>query len=234
MYFSAQRESQNAALLEKIAHALTHDTETLPIRLHAEPHTFDDAADNLMAFCAEWRERQEIKNADAVQISSLPRMKKCFGWLKVDEAQLCAVPGPLGPTVVKLHGCADMSFPEDRQYFAIVYEYIPEGENDTGQMQLVLDFLWRAGFDFSQSLRKENWKSGVAVDFSDFISPMGYCWNERRYRRRIDASRAFLSPPPRPPPPADLLLSKAETSQQTTPSPAPRRSSLSDDSEDRE
>lgn len=50
MYFAAQRESRNAALLEKIAHALSHDTDALPVRVRAEPRTLKNALDNSWPF----------------------------------------------------------------------------------------------------------------------------------------------------------------------------------------
>lgn len=154
--------------------------------------------DNLLAFSTEGRQEQLVKDADAIEITSIPRMKKCFGWLKIDGEQFFKLHWRLRPEVVKLRNVADRQILPDRQYFAIVYEYIPEGDNDRGQMQQVLDFLWRAGFDFCQSLRKENWKSGVLVDLSDIISPVGYSWHKNSYRR-ADASHAFLPPPPPPP-----------------------------------
>ncbi|GAB1311746.1 hypothetical protein MFIFM68171_01956 [Madurella fahalii] len=195
-YYAAQRESMNAALLEKIEAAVSHDTETLPIRVHAEPRTPDDALDNLLALSTEDRQSQLVKDADAVEISSIPRMKKCFRWLKIDGEQLCNLHRRLRSVVVKLRNIEDRQIFPDRKYFSIVYEYIPEGDNYMGQMQLVLDFLWRAGFVFRQSLRKENWKSGVLVDLSDVISPGGHNWHKNAYRR-TDASF---------PVPADALI----------------------------
>ncbi|KAL2133571.1 hypothetical protein VTI74DRAFT_2135 [Chaetomium olivicolor] len=197
VYYAAQRESQNAALLDKIAAAVSHDTETLPIRLHAHPSGYEDAMDNLLAFSTEARQGRQVKDTGVVEIFPISRMKKCFGWLKIDGKQLCSLPRRLGSAMVGLpNGFKCQVFP-DRQYFAIVHEYIPEDENDRRQMQLVLDFLWCAGSDFDQLLRNENWKSGVPV--SDFISPGGYGWHPTF--ARTDASRAFL-PTPLPPPPA--------------------------------
>ncbi|KAK4039965.1 hypothetical protein C8A01DRAFT_46621 [Parachaetomium inaequale] len=232
LYYAAQREAQNAALLEKIADAASHDTEKLPIRVHARPSDFKDAIDNLLAFSAEGRQRQQVKDADAVQISSIPRMKKCFGWLKIDgEYLLRNLPWGLRPVAVRLPKFGDRQIEPDRQHFAIMYEYIPEGDKDTGQMQQALDFLWRAGFDFSQSLRKENWKSGVLVDLSDFISPVGYCWH---LSRRMDASRAFLPPPAPPPSTWRASQSDSATSSSASASPLPPASPSSSDAEDDE
>ena len=193
--------------------------------------------DNLLAFSTEGRERHQVRDADAVHVSSIPRLKKCFGWLKIEGEQLCNLPWQVCPRVVKLPKCADRRIWPDRQYFFIVYEYIPEGDNDKGEMQLALDFLWLAGFEFSQLLRKENWKSGVLVDLSDIIAPVGYSWHKNGYHR-TDASRAFLPPPPPPPPPPPQhRQSNSDSSWPSSPSPIPSpslsssSSSLSSDTE---
>ncbi|EQK98164.1 hypothetical protein G6O67_006131 [Ophiocordyceps sinensis] len=74
----------------------------------------------------------------------------------------------------------------DQQYFAIVHEYIPQGESYAAAVQSQIDFFWRMGFDFSSSPRPENWKSGMLVDYPDIVSPWGYGWYKTSYRRRED------------------------------------------------
>ncbi|KAK4239855.1 hypothetical protein C8A03DRAFT_42557 [Achaetomium macrosporum] len=189
-YYAAQREAQNAALLEKIAAAVKSDSETLPIQVHAQPSGYGDAMDNLLAFSTEGRRRQQVKDADAIQISAIPHMKKCFGWLKIHGEQLTNLPGRVRAPPVRLEKYGYRQIWPDREYFAIVYEYIPEGDNDRGQIQHVL------------------------VDLSDIISPMGYCRQPSGYRR-TDASRAFLPPPPPPSPPLSPPPSHAERVSQS-------------------
>jgi hypothetical protein len=219
-----------------MAAAASHDTDTLPIRVHARPVGYEDAIGNMLAFSTEGRERGQVEDADSVQISSVPRVKKCFGWLKIDGEYLYNLPQRrLRPIFVRLPKFGDRCIVSGQQHFAIMYEYIPEGDNDTGQMQQVLDFLWRAGFDYSQTLQKENWKSGVPVDLSDFISPLGDCWHPRRYGR-ADASRAFLPPPPPPPPPPSSTWDGSQTdsgaSSSASASPLPSMSPSSSDTDD--
>lgn len=157
LYYAAEREAQNAALLEKMAAAASHDTDTLPIRVHARPAGFEDAIDNPLAFSAEGRQRRQVKDADGVKITSVPRMNKCFGWLKIDGEYLHNLPQRrLRPIPVRLPKYGDRCIVRGQQHFAIMYEYVPEGDNDTDQMQEVLDFLWRAGFECNQTLQKEN------------------------------------------------------------------------------
>ncbi|AEO68894.1 uncharacterized protein THITE_2016922, partial [Thermothielavioides terrestris NRRL 8126] len=176
-YYPFQRECQNAALLEKIAAAVSRDTDKLPIKVHAHPASFEDAMDNLLAFSAEGRQRQQVKDPDALHISSIPRTKKCYGWLNIDGEYLCSLPRAVRPILVSLEKpYGDREIRPDQRYFAIVYEYIPEGENDRSCMQEQLDFLWRAGFELIESFRKENWKSSVLVDLSDIVPVISYAW----------------------------------------------------------
>ncbi|KAK4106031.1 hypothetical protein N658DRAFT_562995 [Parathielavia hyrcaniae] len=150
----------------------------LPIRIHAQASTHEDAMDNLLAFSNEGRQQQRMKDLDAIIVSSIPRMKKCFGWLKIDGGYLWSLPRSTRPTLVRLRTYGDRQILSDRQYIAIMYKYVPEGDSEPAQLQAVLDFFWRTGFDFTQSLRKENWKSGVLVDWSDFMSPIGFQWHK--------------------------------------------------------
>lgn len=230
LYYAAQREAENAALLEKMTAAVSHDTDTLPIRVHARPVGYEDAIDNLLAFSTEGRQRQQVRSADSVQISSVPRMKKCFGWLKIDGEYLYNLPHwRLRPISVRLPKYGDRCVVRGQQHFVIMYEYIPEGDNDTGQMQQVLDFLWQAGFEYTQTLQKENWKSGVLVDLSDIRSPLDDRWHPKGYRKR-DASRAFLPPfpPPPPPPPSTRPDSESDLGTPSSASPTSPLSSSSD------
>ncbi|KAK4123057.1 hypothetical protein N657DRAFT_718176 [Parathielavia appendiculata] len=128
MYYAAQlgvggrRAGLNAALLQKIAAAVSHDTK-LPIRVHAQPSTYEDAMDNLLAFSDEGRQRQQVKDSDAETVSSIPRMKKRFGWLKIDGGYLCSsLPGAVRPVPVRLRTCGDREILPHSQYFATVYE----------------------------------------------------------------------------------------------------------------
>jgi hypothetical protein len=211
--------------------AVSHDTDTLPILVHARPVGYEDAVDNILAFSAEGRQRQQVKDADGVQISSVPRMKKCFGWLKIDGEHLYNLPQRrLRPISVRLPKYGDRCIVRGQRHFAIMYEYVPEGDNDRGQMQQVLDFLWRAGFEYTQTLQKENWKSGVLVDLSDFRSPLDDGWHPKGYGRR-DASRAFLPPPP-PPPPPPATWPDSESDSATPSSASPVSPVSYSDSED--
>jgi hypothetical protein len=130
------------------AQATTTTTEALPpIRVHAQPAGCYDCLENMLAFSDEGRRGQIVKDADAVQISSIPRMKKCFGWLQMGGRQLCSLPSALHPRCHKQHGWEDRQLFSTNQYHGIVYEYIPEGDNDRGDIQSVLDFLWLASFE---------------------------------------------------------------------------------------
>jgi hypothetical protein len=75
--------------------------------VHAEPSTYDEAMDNLLAFSDEGRQNHQVKDADAVEVSSIPHLKKCLGWLKIDGAYLRNLPRDLRPLMVSLQKFGD-------------------------------------------------------------------------------------------------------------------------------
>jgi hypothetical protein len=74
-------------------------------------------------------------------------------------------------------------FPRDKDYMAIIYEYVEEAENQHDAVQEAMDFFWLAGFSRTLSPLNKNWKSGVLVDLSDIAPPWGYAWKDVLYRK---------------------------------------------------
>lgn len=70
----------------------------------------------------------------------------------------------------------------DKEYMAIVYEYVEEGENDPDTVQQALDFFWLAGFSGTLSQLPQNWKSSVLIDLSDIVPPCTYGWHASCYK----------------------------------------------------
>lgn len=61
----------------------------------------------------------------------------------------------------------------DREYFAIVYEYIPRAKLDISAVQRQLDFFHHIGFHPCQGARARNWQGpGILLDFGDYNSPV--------------------------------------------------------------
>jgi hypothetical protein len=83
----------------------------------------------------------------------------------------------------------------DKEYTAILYEYIEEGQNDADVVQEAVDFFWLVGFSFTLSQLPQNWKSGVLIDLCDIAPPRGYGWFEKSYRRGPYSAALMLQQP---------------------------------------
>lgn len=171
-----------------------------PILVNANPATWDDALDNQAAFSDEARMGQQLAaqqepGAGYRQMTTVPRMKKCYGWLTLDSSVFSKLPWQLRPPVTKV-GKVERSIQPGKEYTAIVYEYVEEGENDVAAVQEPLDFFWLAGFGFTLSPLEKNWKSSMLVDLSDIVPPRSYGWNQRLYGR--DSALLLLGRDPEP------------------------------------
>ncbi|KAK5989706.1 hypothetical protein PT974_07962 [Cladobotryum mycophilum] len=185
-YHPLQRECQNAALIQMIETAIAQATPESPILVNANPESQYDARMNQRAISEDGRARQQHKftkaSIETKELSQVPRMKKCYGWLNVSGEMLRALPRSLRPPFIRIEKLIrQLSFEQD--YVAIVYEYVEEGENDHAVVQKTLEFLWLTGFTFTSSLER-NWKSGVLVDLSDIVYPRGFGWQQALYGER--------------------------------------------------
>ena len=168
-----------------------------PIQVIDNPFYWDDALDNQAAFSDEARlgppsPSQQDSDSAALgpdsdagaslrPVTTMPRMRKCYGWLALRGDALWGFPWWLKPPILKVSKVTRCIQP-DREYTAIVYEYVDEGENDVETVQEALDFFWRAGFGRTSSQLAKNWKSSVLVDLCDIIPPRGYGWHGQRYK----------------------------------------------------
>lgn len=183
-YWAIQRECQNASLLELMRCAIERSSD--PIWLSPEPKTFHDAARNLHAFSDEGRSRQRFRETPgAVKYSTVPHLRKCYGWTMISGKELCALPPSMVSPRVRLD--ADMrEISPSQDYHAIVYEYVSDSDHalDIEVVQAQLDLFWLAGFCLVP-MRIENWKgAGVLVDMADLICPWHAGWFSSRYKRR--------------------------------------------------
>lgn len=186
-YYAVQRECQNAALLQMVEASIAESS----VVVKANPSTQKDAMTNLNAFSFESRLKQhKIEGVESTQISKIPRMRKCYGWLKLSGKTLCEAPQRMwAPRLEASKISRVMSFEKD--YIAIVYECVEEGENDPTAVGEVLKFLWLAGFCHTVSPAARNWKSGVLVDLSDIVHPGGYWWSRSFYGEK-DPERILI------------------------------------------
>ncbi len=157
------------------------------VYLNPEPKTFQDALANLHAFSDEGRRKQRFRDlAGAIPYTSTPRLRECFGWMMVSGMELLALPMGIRPPRVKLGGQVHEILPT-QEYYAIVYEWIPESESvmDKDIVQSQLDFFWLVGFCFVP-IRLENWvRPGVLIDTADLICPWHIGWFLPWYKRYI-------------------------------------------------
>jgi hypothetical protein len=182
------------------------------ILVNPNPENWDDVLDNQAAFSDEARLKQQSSTQQETEsgyreITTMPRMRKCYGWLTVKSNVLAALPWELQPPVIKVDKVNRFIQP-DREYMAIVFEYIEEGENAVDAVQEVMDFFWLAGFCRTLSLLLKNWKSSVLVDLSDFAPPRGYGWTWHIYNRGPFSAPLLLQQVVNPPAPRPLRPSQ--------------------------
>ncbi|KAJ2898885.1 hypothetical protein MKZ38_003605 [Zalerion maritima] len=193
-YFAPQRECQNAALLQMIETAVNEAAATSsPILVNADPETQDDAFANLRAFSLEGRRRREqdqqlVQEESSMRmISSIPRVRKCYGWLPLKtEVFRGKIPVLRPPPAITIDKINRFISADEKTYFAIVYEYIEdEGGNDPNEVQQALDFFRLAGFSHTIAPGARNWKQGVLIDLADIVYPGGFGWFGQLYKPRV-------------------------------------------------
>lgn len=162
------------------------DKSSDPIWLNPNPTTFQDAALNLHAFSDEGRSRQlHRKNLGAVEYSTAPRLRECYGWTSISGDEYCRLPSVLHPPEVRSGREVRNIWPTE-EYRAIVYEYVPSSDAglDVDIVQAQLDFLWLGGWCLVP-LRPENWGGvGILLDMADPICLWHASWFQSRYTRK--------------------------------------------------
>ncbi|KAK3336772.1 hypothetical protein B0T19DRAFT_50752 [Cercophora scortea] len=162
--------------------------DSQPILVNAKPATWEDAVANLTAFSDERRLNipspaidDSVPPPGLRQISTIPRMKRCYGWLSIHSKVLFQqLSWSLWPPPIEVNRVS-RCLSRDKEYIAIVYEFVEEGQNDPETMQKAMDFFWLAGFSRTYSPLLANWKSGVLVDLSDIVPPQGWGWVAKLY-----------------------------------------------------
>ncbi|KAM6535425.1 hypothetical protein FALCPG4_004989 [Fusarium falciforme] len=184
-YFAVQRECQNAALfqmMETVVEQVSADSASIIVK--AKPETKYDALDNIHAISTEGRDLWVSAEASEVTvIMSIPRMRKCYGWLKFNGQSFLNMPPKLWAPSLIINKI-NRNFSPDKGYFAILYEFVEEGENDPATVEKVDDFSWLSGFGHNSSPLEKNWKSGVLIDLSDIVHAGGFGWSPKSYGAR--------------------------------------------------
>ncbi|KAI1822676.1 hypothetical protein F4861DRAFT_540726 [Xylaria intraflava] len=192
-YFAAQREGQNAALLQMMEAAVEDAASgsEFPILVNPRPETKSEAMGNTRAFSDQGRRGQlpsQGSGAATMAISSIPRIKKCYGWTRIHGSTISvAWPKKLHPGTLRVDRKVTREFSASEEYIAILYEYVDERDNEHAAVERAADFYWHAGFGYTMSSAARNWKDGVLVDLSDIVHVSGYGWNQGGYGPRSAA-----------------------------------------------
>ena len=136
---------------------------------------------NLHAFSDEGRQ-QSAEGSELQPIGSIPRMKKCFGWMTLDSDIFNNVKFRFWPPVLQL-GRIKRFMEPDKEYIAIVYEYIEDADNTRDLMQPLLDWFQLTGFSFTlMSSDLGGWRQSLLVDLSCIVHPGGFGWSQKYYQ----------------------------------------------------
>ncbi|EWY79263.1 hypothetical protein FOYG_17559 [Fusarium oxysporum NRRL 32931] len=169
-YWAFQRECINIALLEKIDASLRlAEKSGREILLNLEPTTAREAYRNLKSFSTESCDREP--EADKLKpFRPNVRINPCYGWTQLSRAAINA------------RFQEPSAFQDEEQYFAIVYDFVLEGQLEAKNVINQLNYFHITGF-LNVQLNLENWLStGVLVDFSDIV-PLHTGW---KWWRKIE------------------------------------------------
>lgn len=177
-------------LFEMMQAALSEANAGLgPIMVDPHPETKEMAEANLFAFSDEARARNATLESteSLVEITQIPRIRQCFGWMRfTGEELLERVPRKLLPPPIEV-ARVKRFIDKHATYTALVYEFVNTGPNDPDSTQTVLDFLWCVGFAHVPVTKVDNWQSGVLLDHSDIVHCTGQGWDAKFFGyRRVD------------------------------------------------
>ncbi|EFX01077.1 hypothetical protein CMQ_6019 [Grosmannia clavigera kw1407] len=197
--FASKLECRNAALLQMMQTAVEDGKAVgMPVLLNHRARAWVEAIQNIESFSVEERQDSEarIKRAAELDIKlrpflSVPRLRKCYGWLSISGEILAGLPQQLRPPDAEIK-CRSTRWPNwaegpDTDYMAIVYEYVEEAPNSPAAVQEVVDFLHLAGFTNTLSPWTRNWQGSVLLDILAIASPYEWAWRTDNYIRLIKA-----------------------------------------------
>ncbi|ATY60519.1 hypothetical protein A9K55_005862 [Cordyceps militaris] len=182
-YYALQRECQVAAVLQLMQAALTQDDPSLgPILVYRHPFDWVEGHENMLAFSDEWRRKgqPDCASTPLITITSMPRIRKCYGWIKITGDTLYQLPSLWRPPRLKIEKTS-RQMERHMEYTALVYEYVEEGENDAAVIEESLNFFRDAGFSHTRISLARNWKKSVLIDMSDIIFSGGFGWKRCAY-----------------------------------------------------
>jgi hypothetical protein len=175
--WSLENEALTTAVLEKISTGLRASQS--PIHVPMQRKTRLDALASQYACSLEGRQARpydQLPAHDRVSLSQLfesTRLRKCFGWIEFRGKDLMRQNRRInfGGFYPEKGDLTPLGFEADKQYFGIVYEFIPAATREASAMQRQIDFFYYAGFDTCQLANEDNWQGpGIKLDFGDFVT----------------------------------------------------------------
>lgn len=166
-------------MLEKVQAGIRQSSPK-PVHVPAKRTTRLDCLRCLYAFSTDGLLSRPFDQLPAEQkfaISGSPtRLRECYGWTRVRGADFLALNDSIEvqEDVDSSDGEVSASLLEaDREYFALVYEYIPKAGLEFDAVQRQLDFFYHIGFQHCQVPDQRNWQGpGILLDFGDYHSPV--------------------------------------------------------------
>lgn len=127
-----------------------------PILVHPTPAKWKQAMENLCVFSDEKRQANAVGSSFLIPVTSVPRLRQCYGWLKLtDDDLLRLVPRKFRPPYIKVEKIT-RTIQRDVCYIGLVCEFVDEASNRLEVVQQVLDLLRSAGFSHTSSPRAYN------------------------------------------------------------------------------
>jgi hypothetical protein len=175
--WSLENEALATAVLEKVSTGLRASQS--PIHVPMQRKTRLDALASLYACSVEGRQARPYDHLPAQERISLSalfestRLRKCFGWIEFRGKDLMHLNRRIrfGGFCPEKGDLAPLRFEPEKQYFGIVYEFIPAATREAPAMQRQIDFFHYAGFDTSQPANLDNWQGpGIKLDLGDFVT----------------------------------------------------------------
>ncbi|OAQ97245.1 hypothetical protein LLEC1_07061 [Akanthomyces lecanii] len=146
MYYALQRECQASAVLQLMQAALAQRDAPGPILVYPQPWDWVEGHENMLAFSDEWRRKglpAHCNPDELVEVTSMPRVRKCYGWIKIKGETLFRLRPEWWPPRLKIEK-RTRQMERDAEYTALVYEYVEEGENEEAAVEESLKFFREA------------------------------------------------------------------------------------------
>ncbi|OAQ61379.1 SWIRM domain-containing protein [Purpureocillium lilacinum] len=166
----------NAAIVQLLITAVQQATATGPIIIKNNPSSNRDAQANLLAFFDKQRQirqsQQTTLNERDTIISTAPPMTQCYGSLKFDGQAFRKMPHPVRPPTQRY-----TSLYAGFNRHELLWNSLRIRRRGSNNQELVEEVdlvFYRAGFGYTLSPDRRNWRGSRLVDHSEYVHPQGF------------------------------------------------------------